>query len=228
MENKILSKFEKKQIADNLVIEEKYDQAIEIYSLLLKNEEDTSFNFNVRSNRSLCWLKLKKYELALKDSIKCTKIKPNSGKSWGRLGASLYGLNKLEDAKIAYNKANNLEPNEIYIEAIKNITAEINENKKISKLNDSETESESDNETTENEETKNEINQYLNNGLLNEMLNSLMNNSTIIEKISEPKFQEKLIEYQKNNFNPIELLKDSDMQFIMNEIMNNMNNIKKN
>ncbi len=71
------SKLEKKQIADYFVNKENYEKAIEIYTEILGEELDNiDFNFSILSNRSLCWLKLEKYEMALKDCVRCTRIKP--------------------------------------------------------------------------------------------------------------------------------------------------------
>ena len=68
-----------------------------------------------------CGIKTKGFNLALKDCIRVTKLKPDWGKAWGRLGASLYGLEKYNDAMTAYVKANELDPNDIYTKMIDTI-----------------------------------------------------------------------------------------------------------
>lgn len=99
-----------KEDANKLVQESKYSDAIRIYSNLLKNNND---DYILLSNRSVAFIKSRKYQLALKDCVKTTQLKPDWAKGWGRLGASLYRLNKIEEAKTAYNKAMELEPNNI-------------------------------------------------------------------------------------------------------------------
>lgn len=97
-----------------------YEKSIQIYNEILKKDIN---NYEILSNRSVTYFKLELYDLALYDIIKVIKIKPNIGKSWGILGGILYGKSKLEDSLISYNKANELEPLEIYtqmIELIKN------------------------------------------------------------------------------------------------------------
>ena len=53
-----------------------------------------------------------------------------------RLGAALYGLNKLDEALVAYNKANDLEQSDIYKDMIEQIKSEVTQIKnKLIKLN---------------------------------------------------------------------------------------------
>ena len=80
-------------ITDNeneLYINKKYDQLIIIYNNDLNNKN--------LLNRCLCYLNLKKYNNAFNDALKLVEYNDSYAKVWGYLGASLYGLNKLEDA----------------------------------------------------------------------------------------------------------------------------------
>jgi tetratricopeptide (TPR) repeat protein len=100
-----------KEIADNMMNDNYYEDAIELYTTIITNDEN---NYKALSNRSTAYIKLGKYELALKDSIKCLKLNPGSGKAWGKTGAILCGLERYDSACNAYIKANNLEPNQKY------------------------------------------------------------------------------------------------------------------
>jgi tetratricopeptide (TPR) repeat protein len=116
-----------KDDANFMVLEGKYDEAISIYSDMIKNNnQDNRDNAILYSNRSVAYHKLGYYDMALRDCIQVTKLKPEWGKAWGRLGANLYKLGKLSDALTAYNKANELEYNIIYLDMIKKIEHENN------------------------------------------------------------------------------------------------------
>jgi len=117
---------ETKEDANKLVQEGKYNMAVRIYTNLLKNNND---DYILLSNRSVAFIKSRKYQLALKDCVKTTQLKPDWAKGWGRLGAALYRLNKMEEATTAYNKAMELEPtNNIYMNMLLVLNKEIPEN----------------------------------------------------------------------------------------------------
>jgi stress-induced-phosphoprotein 1 len=99
-----------------------YEQAVKLYSEILETDKN---NHAVLSNRSAAYIKLDKYDLALTDAIKTTKLKPEWGKAWGRLGAALYGQDKLDESLVAYNKANELEPSEIYTQMMDQIKEQL-------------------------------------------------------------------------------------------------------
>jgi stress-induced-phosphoprotein 1 len=48
---------------------------------------------------------------ALDDAVKAIEIKPTWAKGYSRKGAALYALNRMEEAKIAYEEASKLDPN---------------------------------------------------------------------------------------------------------------------
>jgi len=54
------------------------------------------------SNRSACYAGLKKFEEALSDAEQCISLKPDFHKGFGRKGAALFGLGKLQEASAAY------------------------------------------------------------------------------------------------------------------------------
>ena len=113
-----------KNLADNFYKCSNYDEALNVYTDILKNDPH---NFNVLLNRSLVYMKLKDYNNALLDAVKCIKLNTNNAKAWGRLGNALHAQNNYTDAIKAYQKSYDLEPNTIYIKMINRLN-----NKKIS------------------------------------------------------------------------------------------------
>ena len=91
-----------------------YKEAALIFSDLLKSEMNTIDSSILLCNRAACYIKMENYEDSLKDMIETVRLKPDWGKAWGRLGASLYGLGRFDKAITAYKKANELEPSSIY------------------------------------------------------------------------------------------------------------------
>lgn len=78
---------------------EKYDEAISLYTKAI--ELDTC-NHVFYSNRSAAYTKKGDYENALKDAHKTVELKPDWGKGYSRLGASLSYLQRYEEALEAY------------------------------------------------------------------------------------------------------------------------------
>lgn len=122
-----------KEQGDVYIKNKEYEKAINIYSNLLACDMD---NYKLLSNRSVAYIKTEQYDKALEDAIKCTRLKPGSSKYWGRLGASLYGLNNNKDALISYMKAYELEPLPIYKEMIDTIDDSSNNENIFSNLID--------------------------------------------------------------------------------------------
>ena len=67
---------------------EKFTQAIEL--------EPTSHV--LYSNRSGAYASLKRFNEALEDASKCTEIKPDWAKGWGRKGTALHGTGDLGES----------------------------------------------------------------------------------------------------------------------------------
>jgi tetratricopeptide (TPR) repeat protein len=156
---------DKKDKANQSLKNGNYEQAIELYNEILEYDKD---NYNILANRSLAYIKLKKYDLALIDTVNVTKVKPESGKAWGRLGAALFGLERFSESNVAYCKANELEPQDIYKEMIEQIK------NKISKV------------------TNEPVNLFSN------LFDSIMTNLKITEKITDTNFQNKVMSLQNN------------------------------
>lgn len=200
-ENKNNEYNEKKDMANQYFKEGKYEDAIKLYSEILETDEN---NHVILSNRSATYIKLEKWDEALKDAVVSTKIKPDWGKAWGRLGAALYGQDKLDEAIVAYNKANELEPSEIYTEMITEIKEKIIEIK--NKLVFEDQSNPMGNPAMEN--------------LFSTMFDSVISNPKIMEKLTDPEFQGKVLSLQSN---PFEALKDKEVMDIMSEMMKNLN-----
>ncbi len=188
---------DKKEEANNFFKEGKYEEAIKTYSEILEADPE---NYLILSNRSATYIKMEKYDEALIDAAKCTKLKPDWGKAWGRLASALHGQGKYDDALVAYNKANELEPNEIYVKMIGEIKQKFNEMK--SKL--------------VNESLPAEIKDSQMGDLFASMFDTVVDNPKIMEKLTNPDFQSKVLSMQSN---PFEALKDQEVMNIMMEMM---------
>merc|ERR1712130_543651 len=78
-----------------------YTKAIELY------DKDHSYY----SNRSACYAATDKYDEALSDGRKCVELKPDWAKGYGRVGYALFKLEKLDEAKKAYEDGLKLDAN---------------------------------------------------------------------------------------------------------------------
>ena len=191
---------DKKEQANNYFKEGKYTEAIDLYSEILNEDED---NHLVLSNRSATYIKMGNYDEALVDAARCTKLKPEWGKSWGRLGAALHGQCNYDDALVAYTKANELEPCEVYEKMIKEIKERFNELKK----------------KIVNESLPKELKNSQMGDMFSTMFDTVVDNPKIMEKLIDPTFQSKVLSMQTN---PIEALKDQEVMDIMMEMMKGM------
>lgn len=64
----------------------------------------------LHSNLSLCQLKMNQPERAKASAAKATQLEPNASKAWYRLGQACQMLNELEEAKQAFRKLLELQP----------------------------------------------------------------------------------------------------------------------
>jgi tetratricopeptide (TPR) repeat protein len=90
-----------------------YASAIEEYSnaiACLSSGLDQNLLYICYSNRSACFLQLKRYQEALYDAQQCVSIKPDWSKGYLRLGKSYYRLGKDSDAIAAYEQLLSLDP----------------------------------------------------------------------------------------------------------------------
>jgi stress-induced-phosphoprotein 1 len=200
-----------KDLANQHFKDGKYNEAIEVYSKILdlynennENENNETCNKHIiLSNRAAAYIKLEKWDDAFIDAHASTKLKPDWGKAWGRLGAALYGQNKLDEALVVYTKANELEPSEIYTQMIATIKDHIIKIK--DKMISMESICGNTNPSMEN--------------IFSKIFDSVMHNPKIMEKLIDPEFQNKVLSLQTN---PMEALKDKDVMNIMSEMIKNL------
>lgn len=62
------------------------------------------------SNRSAAFSQLKDFESAIRDAKSAIRLKPEWVKGWARLACAHYGLEEYSEAKDAYMKAMDLQP----------------------------------------------------------------------------------------------------------------------
>lgn len=197
-----------KNQANDFYSQGEYVKATELYSKILETDPT---NHMVLSNRAVTYLKLNMFDEAIQDAAMCTKLKPNWAKAWGRLGAGLYQKNKLNEALVSYNKAHELEPNEMYESMISEIKDKLKTDlRSAPELNLSEMMK--NNPLLKNMNT----NQQMGN-LFNNMMETVMSNPNIMEKIANPEFQDKMMKMQ-----PLDALRDSDVMSLMGDLMKNI------
>lgn len=78
-----------------------YEEAIKFYGQAIALSASDHLLY---SNRSAAFAGAGKYEEALVDAQKCVELKPDFAKGYGRLGLAQFHLNKLMDAKKAYEE----------------------------------------------------------------------------------------------------------------------------
>lgn len=183
---------------------EKYDELIIIYNNILNNNQINK----ILSNRCLCYLKLYKYNNAFNDALKLIEINDSYAKSWGYLGASLYGLNKLEDSLVAYNKAYELtqteeNSNNIYLIMINDLKKKLlnNKNSILKKL------------------LSKKINNPQIEGIFHSLFGTIVTNPLIVDKLNDSNFQTKLLNYHNN---PEEALKDNEILDVLNNLIKSL------
>ncbi|KAJ1919722.1 Hsp90 cochaperone [Tieghemiomyces parasiticus] len=99
---------ELKQIGNQQFSAGQYDAAVETFGKAIELAPE---NHVLYSNRSAAYASAKKYTEALADAEKTVEVKPDWPKGYGRKGAALYGLDRLEDAREAFNAGLALDPN---------------------------------------------------------------------------------------------------------------------
>jgi tetratricopeptide (TPR) repeat protein len=115
-----------KETADKYFNQNNYEEAINYYTTALNNDD----KFKIYMNRCLAYYKLSKFDLALEDAIKATKLDTTSGKAWSRVGSCLLSLKKYYPSLSAFEKAKELEPeNELYKNLYENVYDTIKTNK---------------------------------------------------------------------------------------------------
>jgi stress-induced-phosphoprotein 1 len=185
---------DKKEQANKYFKEGNFNKALTIYDNLLDLDNT---NYIILANRSALYIKLGEYNLALNDAILSIKYKSDWSKTWGRLGAALYGLNKLEESLVAYNKANELGPLDIYRIMIDQIKKDLNKTNHITEL----------------------LNEQVVEDLFGNLYNSIINNRKIMDKLTNPEFQNKIMSLQHN---PLNIINDKEVMNLLNDLLNNL------
>lgn len=189
---------ELKLLGDELLNNNKLEEAIEQYTLALNNNSDEN-KYKIYLNRCLANYKLNKYEDALNDAVLATKLNSDNAKAWGRVGSCLLVLNRNKESQIAFQTAYELD--------------KTNEHYKMLSSN-------SNDDDTEDELDKLDINSLLNNNFTNtamsNIFSNILSNEALLNKLSEPEFQKTLVSYQKN---PLAALKDEDIMNLMNDLL---------
>lgn len=85
-----------------------FDKAIDAFTKAI--DALATPNHVLYLNRSAAEALLKQFDKALADAKECVKINPTWAKGYNRVGAAELGLGNLEDAKLAYQKALEIEP----------------------------------------------------------------------------------------------------------------------
>ena len=189
----------RKELANKYFKEEKYNEAVEIYSELILNDQS---NYYLISNRSACYIKLSEFEKAHVDAKTCTELKPAWSKAWGRLGTACQGLQKYDEALVAYNKAYELEPLENYKNMIDTVKGKLIE-LKPSLLPDH----------------FNNLNDATTGPMFSNMFDKVIGNPKIMEKLMDSNFQSKVLALQNN---PMLAMQDPEVMGMMQEMMKGM------
>ncbi|CAH2095024.1 unnamed protein product [Euphydryas editha] len=106
-----------KNEGNELMKSERYREALEKYSRAIELDPQNSVFF---CNRAAAHFKLGEHESAVADCMAALALQPNYGKAHGRLGIALTALNRHEEARAAFARAVQLEPdNESYKQNLK-------------------------------------------------------------------------------------------------------------
>ncbi|KAF3696910.1 FK506-binding protein-like WAF-1/CIP1 stabilizing protein 39 [Channa argus] len=105
------------------VDEEQRDDCYKTQHLPTANEFRT-IKAELHSNLSLCQLKLNQPERAKANAAKAAELEPGGTKAWYRLGQACQMVNELEEAKQAFRKLLELQPDSpVAIKALRDITS---------------------------------------------------------------------------------------------------------
>jgi len=113
---------ELKQKGNDALAAKDYKKAIEYYSLACNIDTENAIIF---SNRSAAYAHLGQWSEAWADAQRATFLDPKYAKGWQRKGLACHKLGKYADAKSAYNRALDMEPqNELLKTALAEVIAE--------------------------------------------------------------------------------------------------------
>ena len=148
-------------------------------------------NHVLYSNRSAAYLSSGEGQKALADAEKCVNLEPTWAKGYGRKGAALHMLKKYDDSIASFEHGLSLETNNSYLQS----GLELVKNEK---------------DLTNN-----------NPAFSMDLMQQLMQNEKIRDKVKDPAFVSKMMQYQSN---PLSMLQDQEMMEIFGTIMQEMGN----
>ena len=202
-----------KMSADECAKNNIFDEAITNYTILLNMNIETK-NL-ILLNRCFAYLQLEKYDEALEDAKESLILNSNYAKAWSRLGSCLLAKNNIEDAKIAFSKALELNPtNEEYkkivhdLKQVNDDLKEVNDDKEIQdiilKIKNK--------KVLQNEEKIN----IPNDGVIGNIFNKLLNNQKLLDLLDDKLFQNKITDYYSN---PLKAMQDNHFLEIMKDVI---------
>jgi stress-induced-phosphoprotein 1 len=84
------------------------EEAIKCFTRAIEIDSKNNVFF---SNRSAAYAAIGQYDKALEDAQSCVALEPSWAKGYSRLGLALFNLNRLDEAKDAYEKGLGVDPN---------------------------------------------------------------------------------------------------------------------
>ena len=208
-----------KKSANDDFIDGKYEEAVQKYTLLLKNKNEN--NNLIYLNRCLSYLKLNRLDEALEDAKDSIKLKSDNAKAWGRLGSCLLAKENNEQAKIAFLKAYELESdNEEYkkLALVENVEEE-NDDDMISIMNKIKNLNFVKNIDTDMfpKDAIAEIEKMVPlDGVMGNIFNKMMNNKNLLSLMDDNEFQKKMDSYSSN---PLLAMKDPQILDLMKDLL---------
>ena len=202
-----------KKSANDDFIDGKYEEAVQKYTLLLKNKNEN--NNLIYLNRCLSYLKLNRLDEALEDAKDSIKLKSDNAKAWGRLGSCLLAKENNEQAKIAFLKAYELEPNnEDYKKlALDENAEEENDDDMLSIMN----KLKNLDKNTLPKDVIAEIEKMVPlDGVMGNIFNKMMNNKNLLSLMDDNEFQKKMDSYSSN---PLLAMKDPQILDLMKDLL---------
>ncbi|CAG9861954.1 unnamed protein product [Phyllotreta striolata] len=97
-----------KELGNELFKKGDYATAVKHYTEAIKRNPDDA---KLYSNRAACYTKLAAFDLGLKDCDKCVELEPKFIKGWIRKGHILQGMQQSNKAIAAFQKALEIDPN---------------------------------------------------------------------------------------------------------------------
>ncbi|KAF7856977.1 hypothetical protein EAF04_009737 [Stromatinia cepivora] len=188
-----------KAAGNKAIAEKNFDEAVAKFTEAIAIEPE---NHILYSNRSAAYASKRDFENSLKDAEKCTSIKPDWAKGWGRVGTAKQSLSDLLGAHDAYEEALKLDPN--YAAATKGLA-------QVKKSIDAEAKADG---------VKGDPTEGLGNMFSDpQLITKLAANPKTAKFLSDPNFMAKLQQIKSNPNNTQELFSDPRMIQVLGVLM---------